>query len=59
MKNVKPEFQAILMAGGKGSRMPELASGIPRCLLPVGNKPIVWYPLNLLEASGFTGNFRK
>lgn len=55
MKIVKPEFQAVIMAGGKGSRMPEVSSSRPKCLLPIGNKPLIWYPLQMLEKAGFLG----
>ncbi|XP_031234184.1 translation initiation factor eIF-2B subunit gamma isoform X1 [Mastomys coucha] len=47
------EFQAVVMAVGGGSRMTDLTSSIPKPLLPVGNKPLIWYPLNLLERVGF------
>ncbi|XP_067846189.1 translation initiation factor eIF-2B subunit gamma [Heptranchias perlo] len=47
------EFQAVLMAAGGGSRMMDLTSNIPKPLLPVGNKPLIWYPLNLIERLGF------
>uniref|UniRef100_A0A2K6EFY9 Translation initiation factor eIF2B subunit gamma n=2 Tax=Propithecus coquereli TaxID=379532 RepID=A0A2K6EFY9_PROCO len=47
------EFQAVVMAAGGGSRMTDLTSSIPKPLLPVGNKPLIWYPLNLLERVGF------
>ncbi|KAB0386763.1 hypothetical protein FD755_001719, partial [Muntiacus reevesi] len=47
------EFQAVVMAVGGGSRMTDLTSSIPKPLLPVGNRPLVWYPLNLLERVGF------
>ncbi|XP_006899061.1 PREDICTED: translation initiation factor eIF-2B subunit gamma isoform X2 [Elephantulus edwardii] len=47
------EFQAVIMAVGGGSRMTDLTSSIPKPLLPVGNKPLIWYPLNLLERVGF------
>ncbi|XP_014206975.1 translation initiation factor eIF-2B subunit gamma [Copidosoma floridanum] len=50
----KNEFQAVVLAGGKGSRMTELTAGKPKCLLPIANMPMVWYPLKLLEQSGFT-----
>jgi translation initiation factor eIF-2B subunit gamma len=50
------EFQAVVLAAGKGSRMPEITSGKPKCLLPVGTKPLVWYPLYKLQQSGFTGS---
>lgn len=49
------EFQAVVLAAGKGSRMLEVTSGKPKCLLPVGTKPLLWYPLFKLQQSGFTG----
>ncbi|CAG5896728.1 unnamed protein product [Menidia menidia] len=47
------ELQAVLMAAGGGSRMTDLTYNTPKSLLPVGNKPLMWYPLNLLERVGF------
>ncbi|XP_011495858.1 PREDICTED: translation initiation factor eIF-2B subunit gamma isoform X2 [Ceratosolen solmsi marchali] len=47
------EFQAVVLAGGKGSRMTELTAGKPKCLLPIANMPMIWYPLKLLEQSNF------
>ncbi|XP_066253384.1 translation initiation factor eIF2B subunit gamma [Euwallacea similis] len=52
---IPEEFQAVVLAAGKGSRMLEITSGQqPKCLLPVGPKPLIWYTLNKLAASGFT-----
>jgi len=51
---VSSSLQAVVMAGGKGSRMTDLTSGKAKCLLPVGNHPLVWYPLNMLQSAGFT-----
>lgn len=51
------EFQAVVMAAGKGSRIPEMTATKPKCLLPVGNKPMIYYPLKLLENAGFRGKF--
>ncbi|GAA6088429.1 translation initiation factor eIF-2B subunit gamma [Tachysurus ichikawai] len=47
------ELQAVLMAAGGGSRMMDLTYNTPKPLLPVGNKPLIWYPLSLLERAGF------
>lgn len=49
------EFQAIIMAAGRGSRMYPLTENFPKSVLPVGNLPLIWYPLNLLQTSGFEG----
>lgn len=47
------EFQAIVLAGIRGSRLNELTEKNPKCLLSIGNKPMVWYPVRLLEKNGF------
>lgn len=49
------EFQAIVLAGGHGTRLDTLTTNCPKCLLPVGNKPMIWYPVRMLEKAGFTG----
>ncbi|XP_053672560.1 translation initiation factor eIF-2B subunit gamma [Anopheles nili] len=48
------EFQAIVLAAGKGTRLLEILEGKPKCLLPVGPYPMIWYPLQLLQRHGFT-----
>ena len=51
------DFEAVVLAAGKGSRMMELTAGKPKCLLPIGNFPMIWYPLRLLECTGFNSAF--
>lgn len=51
------EFQAVILAAGKGSRYTELTTRKTKCLLPIGSKPMIWYPLQLLERSGFQEAF--
>ncbi len=53
------EFQAVIMAAGTGSRMFPLTERIPKALLPVGNLPVIWYPINLLDKAGFEGKQRQ
>lgn len=48
------EFQAVVLAGGKGSRMTELTAGKSKCLLPIHNNPMIYYPLRSLDRAGFT-----
>lgn len=51
------DFEAVVLAAGKGSRMMEVTAGKPKCLLPIGNFPMIWYPLRLLEHAGFSSTF--
>ncbi|KAL4118192.1 hypothetical protein PRIC2_010519 [Phytophthora ramorum] len=48
------EFQAIILAGGRGIRLYPLTEETPKALLPANDKPLLWYQLHLLETSGFT-----
>ena len=48
-----PAIQAVLLAGGGGSRLyPLNAAGTPKVLLPVANRPLLTFPLRMLEESG-------
>ncbi len=45
--------QAVILAGGGGSRLYPLNSqGMPKVLLPVANRPLLTFPLRMLEESG-------
>lgn len=48
------EFQAVVMAAGMGTRMTDITELTPKALLPICNKPMIWYSINLLYKSGFT-----
>ena len=45
---------AILMAGGRGSRLAPETDGVPKPLLPLGGLPVLEILLRQLEAAGFT-----
>ncbi|XP_023330677.1 translation initiation factor eIF-2B subunit gamma [Eurytemora carolleeae] len=47
------EIQAVVMAAGKGSRMLDITGGGVKCLIPLGGYPLLYYPLKMLERSGF------
>ena len=49
------EFQAVILAAGRGSRMTDLTSGIPKCLLPVGSKPIICHTIDVIKRVGVQG----
>ncbi|CAG2120280.1 unnamed protein product, partial [Medioppia subpectinata] len=45
----------VVLSAGKGSRMAELTANWPKGLLPVANKPLIYYPLEALIKAGFQG----
>lgn len=50
--------QAIILAGGGGSRLfPLNADGLPKVLLPVANRPLLSFPLRMLEEAGIADVF--
>ena len=55
--NMVPEFQPVILAAGGGSRLYPLTEEIPKALLPVGNFPLIWYPIHQLQKYGFDGKF--
>lgn len=47
-------MQAVLMAGGEGSRLRPLTSNIPKPMLPVANRPMMEHIIELLRRNGVT-----
>src|SRR6266851_1826119 len=47
-------MKAVVMAGGEGSRLRPLTSGIPKPLVPVVGKPVMEHILRLLRTHGIT-----
>lgn len=47
-------MKAVVMAGGEGTRLRPLTCNLPKPLVPVCNKPVMEYIIELLKAHGFT-----
>lgn len=45
-------MKGVLLAGGSGTRLFPLTKGVNKHLLPVGNKPMILFPLEKLVESG-------
>jgi NDP-sugar pyrophosphorylase family protein len=44
--------EAIILAGGKAERLGDAAEGLPKALVPIGDRPLLAYQLALLRRAG-------
>lgn len=45
-------MQAVILAGGKGSRFGDVTKKIPKPMIKIGNKPIIWHIIKHLSSQG-------
>ncbi|HLO57543.1 MAG TPA: HAD-IIIA family hydrolase [Bacteroidales bacterium] len=47
-------MKAVILAGGKGTRLGEFTREIPKPMIPIGNKPLLHHQVDLLVQNGIT-----
>ena len=45
-------MKGVILCAGKGTRLKELTKAIPKCLLPVYDKPMIYYSIEKLAQAG-------
>ena len=46
-------MQAVILAGGKGERLGGLTENIPKPMIEIGGKPILWHIMKIYNHYGF------
>src|SRR5262245_53490252 len=45
--------QVVILCGGRGTRLQERTHAIPKALIEIGGRPILWHVVRIYAAQGF------
>src|SRR5205085_11534583 len=47
-------MQVVILCGGQGTRIRDVADDIPKPMIPIGDRPILWHIMKSYAQYGFT-----
>ncbi len=53
-RRMRTRMKAVILCGGQGTRIREASEALPKPMLPIGGKPIVWHIMKMYAAHGVT-----
>src|SRR5947209_12799779 len=46
-------MQVVILCGGQGTRIRDVADDVPKPMIPIGNRPILWHVMKTYAHYGF------
>jgi glucose-1-phosphate cytidylyltransferase len=53
MKKDKTKIPVVILCGGMGTRIRDVAENIPKPMIPIGGKPILWHIMKIYGYYGY------
>src|SRR4051794_31555054 len=47
-------MQVVILCGGQGTRIRDVADDVPKPMIPIGGRPILWHVMKTYAQHGFT-----
>ncbi len=50
-------MKVVILCGGQGTRIRDVSEILPKPILPIGDKPILWHIMKIYSHYGFNESF--
>lgn len=46
-------MKTVILCGGRGTRLDEMGKVVPKALVPIGGRPVIWHLMQIFASQGF------